>query len=96
MFKSALESVIAAGAELVEFDIGLLLAEQKLNAPDEFTYIHEMPRELSRHWLPQSPLLHMHVSDMTCSRQTWPSENITCVCDKCPESCLNLVRKGTH
>ena len=34
--------------ELVEFDVGLMLAEQQKNAPDIFPYMYEMPRELAR------------------------------------------------
>ena len=39
---------MAAGVHLIEFDVGLMLAEQRLNAPDSFTYTYEMPRELGR------------------------------------------------
>ena len=57
-FTAALEAVVAAGVRLVEFDVGLMLAEQKLNAPDSFTYTYEMPRELGRRATgPEAPKL---------------------------------------
>jgi hypothetical protein len=39
----------------VEFDVGLMLAEQQKNAPDYFPYMYEMPRELSRLLAPPPP-----------------------------------------
>ena len=33
----------------MEFDIALLLAEGRAHAPDLFSYIYEMPREVSRY-----------------------------------------------
>ena len=47
-FHSALEALKKAGAVLVEFDVGLMLAEQHKNAPEFFTYDYEMPREIAR------------------------------------------------
>lgn len=47
-FAAALKAMTEAGVKLVEFDVGLMLAEQALNAHDQFTYVYEMPRELSR------------------------------------------------
>jgi len=41
--------------ELVEFDVGLMLAEQQKNAPDCFPYVYEMPRELARSTPPPPP-----------------------------------------
>ena len=47
-FHTALEALKKAGAVLVEFDVGLMLAEQHKNAPEFFTYDYEMPREIAR------------------------------------------------
>ena len=47
--SKALRSLSAAGVELVEFDISLMLEEQRRTAPDKFHYIYEFPRELSRY-----------------------------------------------
>lgn len=46
-FEAALEALVAAGVELVEFDMGLLTAEgAEIEA--ELLLAYEMPRELSR------------------------------------------------
>lgn len=41
----------------MEFEVGLMLAEQNKNAPDFFTYDYEMPREIARHVI-LSPSMH--------------------------------------
>ena len=43
-----LQALKRAGAELFDFDIALMLAEYRNNAPENFSYIYEMPREISR------------------------------------------------
>lgn len=46
-FEAALQALVAAGVELVEFDMGLLTAEgAEIEA--ELLLAYEMPRELSR------------------------------------------------
>ena len=46
-FEAALEALVAAGVELVEFDMGLLTAEgAEIEA--ELLLAYEMPREVSR------------------------------------------------
>ena len=59
-FHSALGALEKAGAVLVEFEVGLMLAEQHKNAPEFFTYDYEMPREIARQvsapWLVQDTL----------------------------------------
>lgn len=47
-FDAALEALQKAGAVLIDFSVGLMLAEQNRNAPDFFTYDYEMPREIAR------------------------------------------------
>ena len=46
-FEAALEALVAAGVELVEFDMGLLTAEgAEIEA--ELLLAYELPREVSR------------------------------------------------
>ncbi len=46
-FEAALQALVAAGVELVEFDMGLLTAEgAEIEA--ELLLAYEMPREVSR------------------------------------------------
>lgn len=55
-FEAALEALVAAGVELVEFDMGLLTAEgAEIEA--ELLLAYEMPREVSR---------SVHSQSVTC------------------------------
>ena len=47
-FQNAMDTLEKAGVVMVEFDVGLMLAEQQRNAPD---YNYEMPREIARQGL---------------------------------------------
>ena len=63
--------------ELVEFDVGLMLAEQQKNAPDNFPYMYEMPRELARfdltvHFPLRTPLpIHYHRQQLYDWKALW-------------------------
>ena len=46
--SKSLKALDDAGVELIEFDIALMLEEQRRIAPDKFHYIYEFPRKLNR------------------------------------------------
>ena len=47
VLEGSLQALRDAGAELVEVDVGLLMRTYDVEAPNKFSYIHEMPRELA-------------------------------------------------
>lgn len=47
-FANALAAMVDAGVDLIEFNVTAMLVEQEENAHDQFTYVYESPRELSR------------------------------------------------
>ena len=68
-FQNAMDTLEKAGVVMVEFDVGLMLAEQQRNAPDFFTYDYEMPREIARQGLLLyiRSLISMHCRSQGCA-----------------------------